>query len=140
MLSKSHFIVFNTHIKSKDFLNALKNSSLHVISYIQYVNQTLKICSRSTSYARKFCRRPTSEWKPVSRSKVATRLRLNVCWCTLEACKYTKRNHNSGHEGLLLKCNIGCKKHAADLALIASRFSQALLQEILRASGNFYPK
>jgi len=40
----------------------------------------------------------------------------------------------------LLKCNIGCKKHTADLAFIASRFLQAFLQEILRANSNFYPK
>jgi len=41
-------------------------------------------------YARKFCRRPTSLRKSVPRSKVATRLRLNVlCWCTAEACKYS---------------------------------------------------
>jgi len=82
-------------------------------------------------HARKFCRKPTSERKSVSWSKVASRLRLNVCWCTLEVCKYEKRNHNSDHEDLLFKCNVGCKKHTADLALIASRFSQALLQDIL---------
>jgi len=29
----------------------------------------------------------------------------------------------------MLNCNINCKQHTADLALIASRFSQALLQE-----------
>jgi len=30
--------------------------------------------------------------------------------------------------------------HAADLALIASKFSQALSQEVLRANGDFDPK
>jgi len=72
-------------------------------------------------------------------SKVASRLRLNVCWCTLEVCKYKKRNHNGGHEDFLLQCT-GCKKHTADLALTASRFSQAFLQENLRANDIFYPK
>jgi len=91
-------------------------------------------------HARKFCRRRTSKRKSVSWSKVASRLRLNACWCTLKACKYIKRNHHGGHEDFLLKCNIGCKKHTADLARIASRFSQALLQEILRPNGHFYPK
>ena len=73
-------------------------------------------------------------------SKVASRLQLNVCWCTLEVCEYEKRSHNGGHEDFLLKYNIGCKKHTADLALIASRFSQALLQDVIRANGNFFPK
>jgi len=54
-----------------------------------------------------------------------------VCWCTSEACKYKKRNHNCGHYGFLLNGNIGCKKHAADLAFIAPGFSQALFQESL---------
>ena len=142
MLLESHFIAFNTDIKSKDFLNALKNSSLHVISHIRQPND--QDLFRSTwaqiLHERKFCRRPASEKKSVSWSKVASRLRLNVCWCTLEVCKYKKRNHNGGHEDILLKCNVGCKKHTADLALMASIFSQAFLQENLRANGNFYPK
>jgi len=28
-----------------------------------------------------------------------------------------KRNHNGGHDDFLLNCNIGYKKHTADLAL-----------------------
>jgi len=75
-------------------------------------------------HARKFCR-------PTSGVNVATWLRLNVCWCTSEACKYKKSNHNYGHDDSLLNCNIGWKKHTADLALtnIASRSSQTLSQE-----------
>jgi len=75
-------------------------------------------------HARKFCR-------PTSGVKVATRLRLNVCWCTSEACKYRKRNHNDGHDDSLLNCNIRWKTHTADLALtnIAWRFSQTLSQD-----------
>ena len=65
-----HFKVFND-IKSKHFSNAIRYSSLYVISSIrQPVAQELdKI---HVLYARKFC----------------TRLRLNLCWCTSEACKY----------------------------------------------------
>ena len=49
-------------------------------------------------------------------------------WCISEASKCKKRNFNGGHDDVLHNCNIGCKKHAADLAFIASRFSQAFLQ------------
>jgi len=51
-----------------------------------------------------------------------------VCWCTSEARKYKKRNHDD-HNGFLLNCNIGCKEHTADLALKPSRFSQSVLHE-----------
>ena len=54
-----------------------------------------------------------------------------MCWCTSEAYKYNKRNHNGGHDDFLLNFNIGCKKHTADLALTASWFSHALLRENL---------
>ena len=65
-----HFIVFYD-MKSKHFSTALRYSSLYVISSIrQPVAQELdKI---HVLYARKFC----------------TLLRLNLCWCTSEACKY----------------------------------------------------
>jgi len=36
---------------------------------------------------------------------------------------------NGSHNDFFLKGNIACKKHIADLALIASRFSHALLQK-----------
>jgi len=53
-----------------------------------------------------------------------------MCCCTSEECEYKKRNHNDGHDDSLLNCNIGGKSiYAADFALIASRFSQTLLQE-----------
>jgi len=39
-----------------------------------------------------------------------------------------KRNHTGGND-FLFNFNIGCKRHTAELALIASRFSQALSQE-----------
>jgi len=108
---QSHFIAFNTDIKSKDFLNALKNSSLHVIRYIRQPNDQ-DLFKIHVLHAHKFCRRPTSERKSVksvSWSKVTSRLRLSVCGCTLEVCKYKKRNHNVGHQDFLLKCKIGCK-------------------------------
>jgi len=68
--------------------------------------------------------------KSVSSSKISTPLLLNLCWCISEACKYKNRNHNGGHDNFLLNYNIGWKKHTADLALIATGFSQGLLQEI----------
>jgi len=51
-----------------------------------------------------------------------------MCWCISEAYKYKKRCHIGGHDDLF-NCTIDCKKHTVDLALIASRFSKALLQE-----------
>jgi len=51
-----------------------------------------------------------------------------VCWCASEALKYVKCNHNGGHDDFLHKCINVCKNHIANLALKASRFSQALLQ------------
>ena len=79
-----HFIVFYD-MKFKHFSNALRYSSLYVISSIcQPVAQELN--KIRVLYTRKLCR-------PASRvgvqSKVATRLRLNVCWCTSEVCKYS---------------------------------------------------
>ena len=47
-----------------------------------------------------------------------------------KACKYKNRNHIGGHDDFLLNCTIGWKKRTADLALIATRFSHGLLQEI----------
>jgi len=38
---------------------------------------------------------------------VGTQLRLNVCCCTSDVCKYEKSNHNDGHDNSLLNCNIG---------------------------------
>ena len=55
-------------------------------------------------------------WKSMAWSKVATRLRSNVRWCTSEAGKYKKRNRNGCRDDLLLKCNTGWKKHTADRA------------------------
>ena len=65
-----HFTEFNV-MKCKHFSNALRYSSLYVISSTrQPVAQDLdKI---HVLYVRMFC----------------TRLRLKVCWCTSEACKY----------------------------------------------------
>jgi len=62
----------------------------------------------------------------VSYRKVATGLRSKVWWCTSEARKYKKRNHNAVSDNVLLNCNIAWKKQTADLALVASRFSHAL--------------
>jgi len=49
-----------------------------------------------------------------------------VWWCTSEARKYKKRDHNAASDDLLFKRNIAWKKHTVDLALVASRFSHAL--------------
>jgi len=77
---------------------------------------------RLSLHARTFCRHVSRE--SVSYIKVATRLRLNVCWCTSEACKYKKRNHSGGYSDSLLNCSVAWKKRTADLAFTASRFSQ----------------
>jgi len=61
--------------------------------------------------------------------QVGTWLRLNVFWCSSEGSKYKKCKCNDGQDDFLLNCIIGCKKHAVDLALTTSRFSQAFLQE-----------
>jgi len=65
-----------------------------------YVNQSLKNLIRSTSFMRASFVDQLRE--SVCYSKVATRLRLNVCWCTPEARKYRKRNYNDRHNDFLL--------------------------------------
>jgi len=52
------------------------------------------------------------------------------CWIS-EAREFKKCNRDGGQVGFLLNWNIGCTRHTADLALIASRLSQALLHESL---------
>jgi len=113
-----HLIAF-IDVKSKHFSNTLRDSNLYVINCIhQLVASSLKNWATGCI----FYMRASSVVllrESVSQSKVATRLLLNVC-CASEACKYKKRNHNGGHDDLLHNCNIVCKKHTADLALIAS--------------------
>jgi len=101
-----HFIVFND-IKSKHFSNALRYSSFCVINSIrQPVAQELdKI---HVLYARKFC----------------TRLRLNVCWCTSEACKYKKATTIAA-----TMTRMATAISAAKAIHKTLRFSQALLHE-----------
>jgi len=126
MLPGSHFTAAFHDTKCKHFSNARSDSSLCTISCIrQPVAEELdKIY---VLYVRKFCR-PTS--LSVSQCNVATQLRLNLRWCTAEACKYKKRNHNGRHDGFLVSCNIGCKNHTADdTALTAPRFSHSFVQE-----------
>jgi len=69
----------------------------------------------------------------MSQSKVVTRFRLNVlCWWTSEACKTVntvKRNHNGGHDDVLLNCSVGCKKANCRSCTHSIEMSQALLQE-----------
>jgi len=52
-----------------------------------------------------------------------------VFWCTSEARKYSKRNHNDGHSDFLLNCKKGCKKHTANLACKPSGFPPSVLHE-----------
>jgi len=62
-----------------------------------------------------------------------------VYWCVSEARKYKKRNHNDGHDDLLLNCKVGWKKHTANLALIEHRdFHKRIRKEVLRANGGFH--
>jgi len=72
---------------------------------------------------RKLCR-PILE--SVSCREVTYRLRLKVWWCTSEARKYKKRDHNTGGDNFSHNTNIVWKKQTADFALVASRFSHAL--------------
>jgi len=60
-----------------------------------------------------------------------------VCWCTPETQKFEKRHRNGGHKD---NCNIGCKRHTADLALKSSRFSPGLLREIFTSKGRISSK
>jgi len=101
-----HFIVFYD-MKSKHFSTALRYSSLYVISSIrQPVAQELdKI---QVLYARTFC----------------TRLRLNACWCTSEACKYKNAIIMAATMTTMTTAMLTAKGiHKT------SRFSQALLHE-----------
>jgi len=92
--------------------------------------QVFKLCPISVNYAQHIFQggRSSPGYGPVreSVSKVATRFQLNVRWCTSEAFNYEKHNYNGGHDDFLLICIIGYKKHIADLAHTASRFSLAL--------------
>ena len=98
-----HFIVFND-MKSKQFSNALRSSSLYVISSIrQPVTQELE--KIHFLYARKFC----------------TLLHLNVCWCTSEACKYKNAIIMAATMTTAILAEKGIHK--------TLRFSQALLNE-----------
>jgi len=63
-----------------------------------------------------------------------------VWLCTPEACAYKKRDHNGGSDDFLLNCNIAWKKHTADLALVASRFSHALEEENFTSKWRFEPE
>jgi len=91
-------------MKSKHFSNASRYSSLYVISSIrQPAAQDLdKI---HVLYARKFC----------------TRLRLNLCWCTSEACKYKNAVKMAATMTTAILAAKGIHK--------TSRSSQALLHE-----------
>jgi len=62
----------------------------------------------------------------VSYREVTTRLPLKVWWCTSEARKYKQSDNNAASDNFLLNYNIAWKKHTADLAFVASRFSHVL--------------
>jgi len=94
-------------MKSKHFSNASRYSSLYVISSIRQP-AAQELDKIHVLYARKFC----------------TRLRLNLCWCTSEACKY---------KNAIIMAATMTTMTAAILAANGIRktlrFSQALLHE-----------
>ena len=50
----------------------------------------------STSYMRESFVEGLLRRKPLPQSKASARLRLNVlCWCTSEACKYSKKRNRT---------------------------------------------
>ena len=51
-------------------------------------------------------------------------------------CKYKKRNRDGGHD-FLLNWNIGCTKHTADLALMASTLSSAFARKFYKQKVAF---
>jgi len=96
MQPQSHFIAFND-IKFKHFSYLLADSSVYIVSRIRA--PVAQEWTRSTSSMRASFVDLLRE--SASQSEVATRLRLNVCWCTSEVCKYKKRIHNDGHDDSL---------------------------------------
>jgi len=72
------------------------------------VNQSLNNRTRFTSYMRAIYADLLRESVPYR--EVTTRLRLKVWWCTSEARKYKKRDHNAASDNFLLNCNIAWKK------------------------------
>jgi len=115
--------------KIREFFKCVEGLQLLRLS-AAYLNQSLTNWKRSIFYIRaSFVDRLRES---VSWGKVATRLRLKVCWCLSKSCKHKKLSRNSGHDDILRNCILlPAKKHTADLALIASRFSEALLQDSL---------
>jgi len=109
MLSQSHFIAFKWH-KIQTFSKRVEElQRLHYQLHTSTSRSRIRQNPRLSLHARKFCRPILQE--SVSQNKVAARLWLNVCWCTSEAGKFEKRNHNDGHDDSLFNCNIGWKKY-----------------------------
>jgi len=98
-----HFIVF-IDMKSIHFSNASRYSSLCVISSLRQP-AAQELDKIHVLYARKFC----------------TRLRLNLCWCTSEACKYKN--------AIIMAATMTTAISAVKAIHKTSRFSQALLHE-----------
>jgi len=101
-----HFMVFND-MTSKHFSNTSWYSSLYVISPIRQP-AAQELDKIHVIYARQFC----------------TRLRLNLCWCTSEACKYKNAIIIAATMTTMTTAILATKGiHKA------SRFSQALLHD-----------
>jgi len=72
-------------------------------------------------------RRPASSVGDLKQSRYSASIE-RVLYTPEDACRYKKFNGNGGHNVFALY-NARCKTYAAYHALIASIFSQALLQE-----------
>jgi len=91
MLPQSRFIAFDD-IKFKNFSNRLSDSSVYVISCIrqphaQELDKIQVLGYMHASFVDLLL-------ESVSQRKVATRLRLNVCWCALYSLCRLKYEHN----------------------------------------------
>jgi len=79
--------------KSKHFSTRWKTLAFTVINYIrELIAQKLDVDGIHFLYARTFWRRPTSEVSASepSRCSASVERALFLCWCTSEACKYSR--------------------------------------------------
>jgi len=131
-------VAFHTiywHKTQKHFSNVLSNSSVYIISCIrQPVAQELDKIHVLVYMHASFV---DLLQESVSQSKVAARLRLNVCWCISEACKYKKRNHNNGHDDSLLNCSCSwleksyCSSCTYSIEIFTNAFARTFYEQMV---------
>jgi len=97
MLSQSHFIAFEWHkiqtiFKWVETLTFTFSSCIHQIVAQKLVDNRIHVF-----YVRHLCRRPPSGVGVLKQRCYSVSID-RVCWCTLEAYKYEKCNHNGGRD------------------------------------------